>query len=156
MKTLYVAGFLFGQHERKVLLIRKRKPEWQKGYYNGIGGHIEDGETPINAMAREFREETGVTIKQWDLFARLSGNDFLVWFFRSQDAIDSKSPHSTTRELVTWHDVHCLPRVIPNLRWLIPMAKSTQRHDWPFRIAEQSHSLLMSLGDVSNITRAHP
>ena len=33
----YVAGFMFSEDRRLVALIRKSKPEWQKGKLNGIG-----------------------------------------------------------------------------------------------------------------------
>lgn len=41
-----------------VLLIQKARPDWQAGFLNGIGGRIEPGETPQEAMGREAREET--------------------------------------------------------------------------------------------------
>lgn len=54
----YVLGFMFDPTLRKVLLVWKDRPTWQKGRLNGIGGHIEAGETPHEAMVREFEEET--------------------------------------------------------------------------------------------------
>jgi 8-oxo-dGTP pyrophosphatase MutT (NUDIX family) len=55
----YVLGFVFNLDKTKVALMRKTKPEWQRGRLNGIGGKIELGETSITAMHREFKEETG-------------------------------------------------------------------------------------------------
>lgn len=57
----YVLGFAFTPDNR-VALIQKRKPAWQAGRWNGIGGKIEGAETPVLAMSREFQEETGVYI----------------------------------------------------------------------------------------------
>jgi 8-oxo-dGTP diphosphatase len=34
----YVLGFMFSSDHSEVALIRKRKPEWQRGKLNGIGG----------------------------------------------------------------------------------------------------------------------
>jgi len=59
--THYVCGFMFSGDYKQVLLIKKKRPDWQAGKWNGIGGHVEDSdESPAHAMAREFREETGV------------------------------------------------------------------------------------------------
>jgi 8-oxo-dGTP pyrophosphatase MutT (NUDIX family) len=55
----YVLGIMFSENEKKVLVIWKSRPAWQVDKLNGIGGKIEEGETPIEAMHREFREETG-------------------------------------------------------------------------------------------------
>jgi 8-oxo-dGTP diphosphatase len=42
----YVVGFLFNSDTNKVCLIKKNRPQWQKGRLNGVGGHIEDGKAP--------------------------------------------------------------------------------------------------------------
>lgn len=81
----YVAGFLFSECQKYVAMVRKNKPEWQKGKLNGIGGKIEAGETPHEAMVREFREETGILIPAWDNTAIINGNGWTVYFFHQFD-----------------------------------------------------------------------
>jgi 8-oxo-dGTP diphosphatase len=44
----YVVGFLFNEGKTKVVLIKKNRPDWQKGYFNGVGGKIEGDETPAS------------------------------------------------------------------------------------------------------------
>lgn len=61
----YVLGFMFDENRNVVALIRKENPEWQRGKLNGIGGKIEEGESPFDAMVREFEEETGVLSYNW-------------------------------------------------------------------------------------------
>ena len=56
----YVAGFAFNMDGDRVLLVLKKKPAWQNGRLNAIGGKIEANESPLQAMVREFREETDV------------------------------------------------------------------------------------------------
>ena len=72
MKT-YVLGFAFSQNKQNVLLIKKNRPAWQAGKLNGVGGKIEEGETPAQAMVREFEEETGIksTEADWQPYAHL-------------------------------------------------------------------------------------
>lgn len=67
----YVIGFAFVGDD--VLLIKKTKPAWQAGRYNGVGGKIEASELPLNAMHREFMEETGIVtiLEQWQHYATI-------------------------------------------------------------------------------------
>lgn len=117
----YVCGFMmFG---RTVVLVEKAKPEWQKGRLNGVGGSIEDGETPVEAMVREFREETGVGTDRndWSHRVTMSGNGWVVHFFRSR-VVSPMRIRGTEDESVCWADSTSLPgNTIPNLRWLIPL-----------------------------------
>lgn len=125
MKTEYVLGFMFDRGN--VALIRKKKPKWQEGLLNGIGGKIEANEGPFLAMVREFEEETGLHQKLWNHFATMSGPDFKVYCFMCHGpVIKLKSMES---EQVEIHSITGLPisECIPNLKWLIPMALDTDR-----------------------------
>lgn len=70
MSTRYVLGFLFNKSRTQVALILKNRPVKQAGRYNGVGGKINRGELSVVAMRREFKEETGLNIQDWDLYAR--------------------------------------------------------------------------------------
>jgi 8-oxo-dGTP diphosphatase len=129
MRT-YACGFLFSPDRRRVLLIRKRRPAWQAGKLNGLGGKIEPGETPLAAMRREFREEAGLDIADWQEVLTLSGGDDagsgVSWrghFFRAFG--DLETPQAMTDEQLERHDVPPFaalpPDTIPNLRWMIPL-----------------------------------
>jgi 8-oxo-dGTP diphosphatase len=123
----YVCGFLFSPERSRVLLIRKQRPAWQAGKLNGVGGKIEAGEAPIDAMRREFREEAGVEVAEWTHVLTLSGPDDagsgVGWaghFFRAFG--DPSGVRSMTDEQLETHPVHPLPPdTIPNLRWMIPL-----------------------------------
>lgn len=137
--TKYVAGFLFSADKKNVVLIRKNKPEWQKGKLNAVGGKVEDGEVPLAAMIREFKEETGVEITNWHNFCMLTNPDWEVSFFSAfSDSIPGVK--SMTDEQIVICDVLTTitsdaalfslgsSSIIPNLRWLIPMALFDPHH----------------------------
>lgn len=69
---LYTVGFAFTEDAKHVVLIRKSKPVWQAGLLNGIGGHVEHGESSHAAQVREFAEETGLIIPTWEKFLVLT------------------------------------------------------------------------------------
>ena len=132
----YVAGFLYS-YGHELLLINKLKPEWQKGKLNAIGGKIEQNETPHEAMIREFREETSVVIETWTPTIELSGDDWIVYFFR--DIVSSSILHTyknTTNEICEVIDLtKPLPKnIIWNLNWLIPLCGG--EYDFPIAIKE--------------------
>lgn len=60
---VFVVGFAFTKDKKAVLLIKKNRPEWQKGLLNGVGGKVDLGETHKQAMIREGFEETGLYLK---------------------------------------------------------------------------------------------
>ena len=61
----YCLGFLTDPTGERILLMEKRRPHWQVGLLNGIGGKLEDEESGVEAMARECVEETGLDVNQW-------------------------------------------------------------------------------------------
>jgi 8-oxo-dGTP diphosphatase len=92
----YVAGFLFSNCRKYVVLILKAKPAWQAGRLNAVGGKIEPGETPPEAMEREFREETSVIIPaaSWNEFAYLKGHQWECNFYYAfGDVFSCKTQH---------------------------------------------------------------
>jgi 8-oxo-dGTP diphosphatase len=123
----YVCGFLLSPDRKRVLLIRKRRPAWQAGKLNGIGGKIEPGETPAAAMRREFKEEAGVDVTEWQHVLTLSGADdagsgrgWAGHFFRAFGDVDAAKA-ITDEELEIHATANVPPDTIPNLRWIIPL-----------------------------------
>lgn len=133
--TNYVCGFAFNLDAGLVALIRKTKPTWQAGRLNGIGGHVEPGENPDEAMEREFEEEAGVRVTSWDHFLVLmDGSDrWNVHFYRAFDA-PIHQVCSKTDEHVGLYTMINMPRnkVVPNLRWLLPLA--ADRNWWASKL----------------------
>lgn len=129
----YVLGFLVDKKFQRVLLIRKTHPAWQAGKLNGLGGHIEECESPIMAMHREFREETGTDHEfVWNPRFVMTGVDYEVHVFvafcepRVMGGFDHCSSPTDEELVVTSYDMLYRNRVIENLRWMIPFVVDTQ------------------------------
>ncbi|MGI6759293.1 MAG: NUDIX hydrolase [Bacilli bacterium] len=61
---------VFIKCEDEILLINREKPSWM-GRWNGIGGRIEDGETPDECAKRELFEETGMVVDDLQCLAKV-------------------------------------------------------------------------------------
>ncbi|MEG0870534.1 MAG: NUDIX domain-containing protein [Hafnia sp.] len=79
----YSLGFAFSANGQELVVITKNRPAWQAGKWNGVGGSIEPGETPLQCQVREFCEETGVkTIESdWKPICQFSSEHFAVHTF---------------------------------------------------------------------------
>lgn len=62
MNKNYVVIMLFNKNKNKLLLVKRNKKPY-KDCWNGIGGKIEENETPLEAAKRECMEETNITMQ---------------------------------------------------------------------------------------------
>lgn len=77
----------------KTLLLHrtKKQNDINEGKWIGIGGKIENGESPTQCAIREFYEETGLTIKNVELKAYITfpgiyyGQDEGMFLFKASD-----------------------------------------------------------------------
>jgi 8-oxo-dGTP pyrophosphatase MutT (NUDIX family) len=110
--TEYVLGFAFNDRGR-VALIRKTRPTWQRGRWNGIGGHREGLEQPREAMRREFLEETGVDTDptHWLLRGRMFCEN--AWRVQVYSYQFTHTPElkQVTDEYPAWHSLESLKAI---------------------------------------------
>lgn len=136
----YVVGFMFSQGLDEVVLIRKNRPLWQKGLYNGVGGKVEEDEHQDDAMQREFEEETGCdTHKQdWKLVSKITDEDpdetpFEIYFYTIVGNL-ARCKTTTDEEIVIMPLTAIYPTrrdMMANLPWSIGMALDALRKDGP-------------------------
>lgn len=101
----YVVGLIFDESFENTLLIRKNRPDWQKGRLNGVGGKVEEHETSYEAMVRECEEECGLLLHNWLLVENFSDSDsYEVHFFITQTPSLQKA-YSKTDEPIEIHNI---------------------------------------------------
>ena len=130
MTVYYVLGFAFTSDLKSALLILKNRPPWQAGLLNGVGGKVEPGEKPLDAMVREFKEESHIdtTPEQWRHFATLAGDDFLVLIYATvtDDVLRARTMTDEALYLISTERSDTTPPLVPNLKWLLPLALDEQ------------------------------
>lgn len=117
----YVIGLIFDDKNR-VLLINKLRPDWQKGYYNGIGGKVEGNETFIKAMIRETKEEANLDIKKnWKLYHKdILANVQINTYYQKTSSKEIEKFKSLTDEKVELFEIDKLPtNTLPDIRYMI-------------------------------------
>ncbi len=120
----YVLGLIFDSMKDKILLINKKRPTWMAGHWNGIGGKVEKDETPLHAMGREVKEETGYgyPFEHVITFVCPGGT---VFVFKSIATDTICFQQIEDEELRVW-SLHNLPsNRMANLRWIIPLSLSS-------------------------------
>lgn len=142
MTKRYTLGFLFSTTGDTVMLKLKQRPEWQKNHWNGVGGHIEQLESPMQCIAREFNEETkcalDVAPPEWQPVCMISGEGWEMFvFYAMHERIYAFLP--VDNEVLGWFRVDQIPpNIIPNVAWMVPMCLSLGRGERAagFRIHE--------------------
>lgn len=153
-----VLGFLMDGDEDQVLLVHKTSPRWQRGLLNGVGGKMEPGGTPLTAMEREWAEETGADPVRWRHFGSLTGDldpggdpdPWVVYCYRArveEDILDVVTrEQNDAGEFLLVLPIYGILRdrleIVPNLRWLLPMAMESCAKDWPLLIHEKAYNAL--------------
>lgn len=118
MKTRFpyvCAVFLLLIEDGKILLQRRFQTGHEDGNYGVPSGHMDGGETPREACARECAEEIGVTIRPEDLTAvhtmyRSSENervDFFMTASRYEGEMQNMEPHKC--DDLQWFPLDALP-----------------------------------------------
>ncbi|QKF59011.1 NUDIX domain-containing protein [Aliarcobacter lanthieri] len=99
---------------KKILLLRKNNPDWQRGLYNGIGGKIDIDSTPIDTIIKISKEEIGLDILNWNELETiiLDNGIELTYLLSLVDEEQIKKAKSLTDERLEIFNIDKLPRNI--------------------------------------------
>lgn len=90
----------------RVLLTQRKSGTHLAGAWEFPGGKVEAGEDPRDALARELREEIGVTAEVGDIvevtFHRYPTKSVLLLFFAARIAPSSPEPRAIDVAAVRW------------------------------------------------------
>lgn len=134
MAKEYVVVLPFNEDGKDVVVIRKLRPKWQEGRFNCPGGSLEktDANSGYGAK-RELKEETGIdptcsmkfvcTVNWMDSNYVISAKCHVFSLFsdevyKAETKEDEQVSIMKVSELLALAD----EQIIPDLRWLIPMA----------------------------------
>jgi len=125
-----VLGFAFDPEFRTVALVRKEHPEWMKGLWNAPGGHVAPDESAVQAVAREFFEETGqfTLAEMWVPFLTLDTPDYNLFCFWA--VLDPLRVMTTGAEQAVVDAVDYVVEgrdLVRNTLWMLLMAREAAR-----------------------------
>lgn len=104
--------------------------------YNGVGGHVEKGESVLVAACREVEEESGLTLKDLWLCAIVtidsgeSDAGIVIWVFRGEA---ESEPRPSTEGEIAWMPVTRISELnmVEDIPTLLPKVLAMSRGDEP-------------------------
>ncbi|WP_262315587.1 NUDIX hydrolase [Lacticaseibacillus parakribbianus] len=113
-----------------IVMINRRKPPY-RGLWNGLGGKVEPGETPLEGAVREVKEESGVALAladtvpaglvHWHVDGKLEG-DLYLYYAHTKAAVaaqDTREGLLATRPL-DWLQAPDNLGLVADLKALLP------------------------------------
>jgi 8-oxo-dGTP diphosphatase len=105
--------------------------------YNGIGGHIEQGEGVLSAAHRELQEETGLSATDLRICGVIiidTGQEIGIAIYVLCGECPSGKLESSTEGPLEWIPIHMLDQLplVEDLTTLLPYILDMQHNDPPF------------------------
>lgn len=122
----------------EVLLIRLPEDQspWS-GLYNGVGGHVEQGEDPLSAARREISEETGLSPNELRLCGVISidtGDRPGIGLYVYVGQVIEGEIKASHEGILTWMSLNSLDNqlLVNDVPLLLPRAITSYRSKTPF------------------------
>lgn len=139
--------------DSKVLLLKgsEHKRIWA-GLWNGIGGHVEAGESVLQAAKRELQEETGFRVEKLlfcgSVIVETQTRPGIVFFVFKAEGLSGKQ-HESPEGTLRWFDldeIHQVPLVedVPTLVGKVSRFQAGSQPFWGLYRYDAEDQLVMS------------
>jgi 8-oxo-dGTP diphosphatase len=109
----YTYTLAFIRRNDDILLINRNKKPW-KGAWNGVGGKIQNDESPLECIIREIREETNIIVHPnqiidkgiltWTHFDA-NGNGLHLFMVEVDEDLEYLTPRKTEEGILDWKSI---------------------------------------------------
>ncbi len=138
--AMYRYTLVFINIASHIVMINRNKAPWM-GMWNGLGGKIQEDETPKQSIKREIQEELGVHISPHDILERgiLTWNTFeadgqgIHLFYVELDQLDCAFPIQMDEGIIDLKHIDWITHlnnkgVAPNIKYFLPQLISSKIH----------------------------
>ncbi len=138
--AMYTYTLVFINIASHIVMINRNKAPWM-GMWNGLGGKIQEDETPKQSIKREIQEELGVHISLHDILERgiLTWNTFeadgqgIHLFYVELDQLDLAFPIQMDEGIIDLKRIDWITHlnnkgVAPNIKYFLPQLISSKIH----------------------------
>ena len=141
--------------ENEILLAMKKRG-FGEGKYNGVGGKIEGGETPDEAMIRETKEEILVTPTQYEKVGIIEFDEFYkgqkerVMFHLYIASEWQGEPTESDEMKPEWFDIQSIPydKMFPDDKYWLPLILEGRKIKAYFDFDEEWNLLNKTIEDL--------
>ena len=141
--------------ENEILLAMKKRG-FGEGKYNGVGGKIEGGETPDEAMIRETKEEILVTPTQYEKVGIIEFDEFYkgqkerVMFHLYIASEWQGEPTESDEMKPEWFDIQSIPydKMFPDDKYWLPLILEGRKIKAYFDFDEEWNLLGKKIDDM--------
>ncbi len=138
------------------ILLAMKKRGFGEGKYNGVGGKIEEGETPEEAMIRETEEEIMVTPTQYEKVGVISFDEYykgqkgnvIFHLYVASEWIGE--PKETEEMCPKWFDITEIPydNMFPDDKYWLPLILEGKKINAYFDFDENWNILSKKIEDL--------
>ena len=139
------------------ILLAMKKRGFGEGKYNGVGGKIENGETPEEAMIRETQEEIAVTPIEYEKVGIIEFDEFYkgqkekVMFHLYVASEWQGEPTESDEMKPEWFDIQSIPydKMFPDDKYWLPLILEGKKIKAYFDFDEEWNLLSKKIDDLN-------